>query len=170
MLFKLLLLQLGFTCSTAADKLRFILLDSQCSFFFFWLFLLQKAEICWHIWKISISCLLWSDRWKLHGEIQRHAIVITYMFMTIDRCEDTLVLISPLQHVSNDVQVYQCIFRGLRIAQIPRKKVQHSESEWYAHDLRCMFKVTSSSPPLSLINFFFKDDNQRRDFSSGYCS
>ena len=30
MSFKLLLLQLGFTCSTAADKLRFILLDSQC--------------------------------------------------------------------------------------------------------------------------------------------
>ena len=30
MLFKLLLLQLGFTCSTAADKLRFILSDSQC--------------------------------------------------------------------------------------------------------------------------------------------
>ena len=30
MLFKLLLLQLGFTCSTAADKLRFIPLDSQC--------------------------------------------------------------------------------------------------------------------------------------------
>ena len=28
--FKLLLLQLGFTCSTAADKLRFILSDSQC--------------------------------------------------------------------------------------------------------------------------------------------
>ena len=56
MSFKLLLLQLGFTCSTAADKLRFILSDSQCLrafnsgfplfFFFFWLFLLQKAEIC----------------------------------------------------------------------------------------------------------------------------
>ena len=30
MLFKLLLLQLGFTCSTAADKLRFILSDSRC--------------------------------------------------------------------------------------------------------------------------------------------
>ena len=30
MSFKLLLLQLGFTCSTAADKLRFILSDSQC--------------------------------------------------------------------------------------------------------------------------------------------
>ena len=60
-------------------------------FFFFWLFLLQKAEICWHQWKTSISRLLWSDRWKLHGEIQRHAIVITYMFMTNDRCEDSFV-------------------------------------------------------------------------------
>ena len=30
MLFKLPLLQLGFTCSTAADKLRFLLSDSQC--------------------------------------------------------------------------------------------------------------------------------------------
>ena len=30
MSFKLLLLQLGFTCITAADKLRFILSDSQC--------------------------------------------------------------------------------------------------------------------------------------------
>ena len=68
MSFKLLLLQLGFTCSTAADKLRFILSDSQCLrafnrgfplffvlfcfvFVLFWLFLLQKAEICWHIRK-----------------------------------------------------------------------------------------------------------------------
>ena len=33
----------------------------------------------------------WGDRWKLHGEIQRHAIVITYMFMTNDRCEDSFV-------------------------------------------------------------------------------
>ena len=50
MSFKLIWLQLGFTCSTAADKLRFILLDSQCLrafnqgfplflvVFFFWLF------------------------------------------------------------------------------------------------------------------------------------
>ena len=30
MSFKLLLFQLGFTCITAADKLRFILSDSQC--------------------------------------------------------------------------------------------------------------------------------------------
>ena len=30
--------------------------------------------------------------------------------------------ISPLQHVSNDIQVYQCICRGFRIAQIPMKE------------------------------------------------
>ena len=50
MSFKLLL---GFTCSTAADKLRFILLDSQYlralshgfPLFFFLAALLQKAEI-----------------------------------------------------------------------------------------------------------------------------
>ena len=54
MSFKLQLFQLGFTCSTAADKLRFILSDSQCLresnqgflsfFFYFWLFLLQNAR------------------------------------------------------------------------------------------------------------------------------
>ena len=51
MSFKLLLLQLGFTCSTAADRLRLILSDSQClrafnrgfPLFFFRLFLLQSA-------------------------------------------------------------------------------------------------------------------------------
>ena len=59
-----LLLQLDFTCSTAADKLRFILLDLSVYSFSVWLLLLQKAEICWHIWKMSISCLLWSDQWR----------------------------------------------------------------------------------------------------------
>ena len=52
MSFKLLLLQLGFTCSTAADRLRLILSDSQClrafnrgfPLFIFRLFLLQSAR------------------------------------------------------------------------------------------------------------------------------
>ena len=50
MSFKLLLLQLGFTCSTAADRLRLILSDSQCLrafdrvfLFFLRLFLLRNA-------------------------------------------------------------------------------------------------------------------------------
>ena len=41
--------------------------------------------------KMSISRLRWGDRWKLHGEIQRHVIVTTYMVITNDRCEDSLV-------------------------------------------------------------------------------
>ena len=40
------------------------------------------------------------------------------------------------------------------LLKFPWKKVQHSESGWYAHDLRYMFVVTSSSPPWRLINFF----------------
>ena len=52
MSFKLLLLQLGCTCITAADKLRFILLDSLClrslshgfPFFFFGCFYFRKRK------------------------------------------------------------------------------------------------------------------------------
>ena len=53
MSFKLIWLQLGFTYSTAADKLRFILLDSQClrafnqgfpRFFFFGSFDIRKRK------------------------------------------------------------------------------------------------------------------------------
>ena len=55
MSFKLRLLHLDFTCITAAEKLRFILSDSQCLresnrgflfffFFFVWFFLLQNAR------------------------------------------------------------------------------------------------------------------------------
>ena len=71
MSFKLLLLQLGFTCSTAADRLRLILSDSQCLrefnrgfplLFFSVVFTSERAEICRHIRKISISRLFWSDR------------------------------------------------------------------------------------------------------------
>ena len=49
MSFKLLLLQLGFTYYTAADKLRFILSDSQCLRAFnlyFTLINLQQINIC----------------------------------------------------------------------------------------------------------------------------
>ena len=78
-------------------------------FFFFFFFVLvvftSKSGNLLIYRKIFISRLLWGDRWKLHGEIQRHAIVITYMFMTNDRCEDSFVQISRLQHVSNDIQV-----------------------------------------------------------------
>ena len=51
-------------------------------FFLFWLFLLRMRGNLLIYRKMSISRLLWDDRWKLHREIQRHAIVTTYMFMT----------------------------------------------------------------------------------------
>ena len=60
-------------------------------FFFFGLFLFKMRGNLLINRKMSISRLLWGDRWKLHGEIQRHAIVTTYMFMTNDRCEDSFV-------------------------------------------------------------------------------
>ena len=97
--FKLLLLQLGFKCSAAADKLRFILLGSQClrtlnqafPFFFFGCFYFRMRGNLPIYRKMSISRLVWGDRRKLHGEMQRHAILITYMLMTNDRCEDSFV-------------------------------------------------------------------------------
>ena len=43
MSFKLLLLPLGFTCSTAADKLRLILSDSRCLRAFFLVVFISKC-------------------------------------------------------------------------------------------------------------------------------
>ena len=51
-------------------------------FFWGWFLLRMRGNLLIYR-KMSISRLLWGDRWKLHGEIQRHAIVTTYMFMTL---------------------------------------------------------------------------------------
>ena len=60
-------------------------------FILFWLCLLRMRGNQLIYRKMSISRLLWDGRWKLHREIQRHAIVTTYKFMTNDRCEDSFV-------------------------------------------------------------------------------
>ena len=81
MSFKLLLLQLGCTFSTAADKLRFILSDSQCLrafnrgfplFFFFFL-----------------GCFYFRMRGNLLTYIKH--IMTTYVLRTNDRCERSFV-------------------------------------------------------------------------------
>ena len=85
--------------ASAADKMRFLLSDSQCLrafkqgflLFFFWLLLFRMRGNLLIYRKMSISRLLWGDRWKPQGGIQRHAIVKTYMFMTNDRFEDSFV-------------------------------------------------------------------------------
>ena len=172
MSFKLRLLHLGFTCSTAADKLRFILSESQCLresnrgflFFFFFVcgffyFRMRGNLLIYR--KMHISRLLWGDRWKLHGEIQCHAIMTTYMFMTNDQCEDSFVQISRIKHVFSDMQVYQCTFRGLRIAQIPMKEgaalgiwMICTRFEVYV----CSYVEQFS---MRVDQFFLKDDDQR---------
>ena len=98
MSFKLIWLQLGFTCSTAADKLRFILLDSQClrafnqgfPLFFPVVFTSESGNLLTYVQNIHFLSSL-ERPMETSWRIQRHAIVITYMFVTIDRCEDTLV-------------------------------------------------------------------------------
>ena len=66
---------------------------------------------------------------------------------------------------SADFNLFQMTYKYISVSsedfgslKFPWKKVQHSESGWYAHDLRYMFVVMSSSPPRSLINFFLNGE------------
>ena len=56
--------------------------------------------------EMSISRLLWGDRWKTswRNTPSRYRDNV-HVFMTNDRCEDSFVQISRLQHVLNDIQV-----------------------------------------------------------------
>ena len=97
MSFKLLLLQLGFTRSTAADKLQFILSDSQClrafnqGFLFFLLLFFVLVDFT----SESGSLLTYMKNIHFTSSLERpmelHAIVITYIFMTNYRFEDIFV-------------------------------------------------------------------------------
>ena len=52
--------------------------------FFFWLFLLRMRGNLQIYRKISISRLLWGDRWKLHGEIQKYGWTrLSYILINI---------------------------------------------------------------------------------------
>ena len=79
------------TCDFCSQILSVYERLTKVSFFFFWLFLLGMRRILLIYQKLSISRFLWGDQWKLHGEIQRSAIVTVYMFMTNDRCEDSFL-------------------------------------------------------------------------------
>ena len=71
----------GFTCITTADKLQsfslrfsvFLSVQLRFSFLGGGLVLVRMRGNLLIFPKMSISRLLWGDRWKLHGEIQRHA-------------------------------------------------------------------------------------------------
>ena len=115
--------------------------------------------------KMSISRLLWGDRWKLHGEIQRHAIVIRCLWQVTDvrivSCRSTDFDMFQITYKCNSVSS-----ENFRLLKFPWKKVQRSESGWYTmddvHDLRFMFVVTSSCPPRRLVNFFKRWQTEAR--------
>ena len=90
-----LLLQLGFTCSTATDKSRFILSDSQClrafnrSFpLFYGCFYFRKRKSAKIYEKYPFLVFFGTTDGNF---TEKYSIVITYMFMTNDRCEDSFV-------------------------------------------------------------------------------
>ena len=159
---KLLLLRLGFTCSTAADKLRF-LLSSQCLRLFNWGFLLffgcfylECAEICWYIQKFPFLAFSeaidgnFMEKYSIMPSLQRTRLW-QMTGMRIVSCRSADFNMFRMTYKYNSVSSED--FGSLKF---PWKKVQHSESGWYAHDLRYMFVVTSGSPPWSLINVFLK--------------
>ena len=178
MSFKLIWLQLGFTCSIAADKLRFILLDSQSLrafnqgfslfFFFFWFFYFRKRKSA-EIYMKNIHFLSSSERpmetsWRntasRHGDnVHVYDNWSVWGYFSVDQPTSTCFK----WHTSISVYLQ-------RTSGYSNSMKEGAALGIYAHDLRYMFKVASSSPPLSLIHFFLKDDNQRRDFSLGYCS
>ena len=156
-------LQLGFTCSTAADKLRFILSDSLC---------LRALNRSFPLFFFLV--VLTSESWKSADIYEK------YPFLVFSRATDgnftekysvtpswqrtclwQMIGVRMLSCRSADFNMFQMTYKYNSVSsedfgslKFPWKKVQHSESGWYAHDLRYMFVVTSSSPPWRLINFF----------------
>ena len=126
-----------------------------CFFFCFcFLFLLQKAEICWHIWKISISRFLWATDGNFS---EKYSVTPSWQRTCLWQMTGVRIVLCR----SLDFDMFQMTYKYNSVSsedfgslKFPWKKVQHSESGWYAHDLRYMFVVTSSSPPWRLINFF----------------
>ena len=121
-------------------------------FFFFWLFLIRMRGNLLIYRKMSIFRFLWGDRWKLHANI-------TPSWQRTCLWQMTGVRIVSCR--SADFNMFQMTYKYNSVSsedigplKFPWKKVQHSESGWYAHDLRYMFVFTSSSPPWRLINCF----------------
>ena len=159
--YKLLLWRLGFTCTTAADKLRFLLSDSQCLrafnrgfLYFFGCFYLECAEICWYIEKCPFLVFFGATDGNF---MEKYSVTPSWQ----RTCLWQMTGVRILSCRSADFNMFQMTYKynsvsseDFRSLKFPWKKVQHSESGWYAHDLRYMFVVKSSCPPWRLINFF----------------
>ena len=137
--------------------------DSQClwafnrgfPFFFFRLFLLQNARKSVEIYEKYQFLVFFgaTDR----NFTEKYSVTPSWQ----RTCLWQMTGVRIVSCRSADFNMFQMAYKynsvsseDFGLLKFPWKKVQHSESGWYAHDLRYMFVVTSSSPPWRLINFF----------------
>ena len=158
MSFKLIWLQLGFICSAAADKLRFLLLDFQCSIkvfpFLFWFFYFRKRKSADIYEKYPFPVFFGATDGNF---MEKYSVTPSWQ----RTCLWQMTGVRIVSCRSADFNMFQMTYKYNSVSsedfgslKFPWKKVQHSESGWYAHDLKYMFVVTSSSPSWRLINFF----------------
>ena len=158
MSFKLLLLQLDFTCITAADNLRYIYSQIlsvyersiEVFLFFFFLFFFgfsfrkRKSADTNEKYPFLVFGATdgnFTEKYNVTPSWQRTCLW-QMTGVGIVSCRSADFNIFYMTYKNNSVSLED--FGSLKF---PWKKVQHSESRWYAHDLRYMFEVTSSSPP-----------------------
>ena len=125
-------------------------------FFFFegFFFYLECAEICWYIEKCPFLVFFGATDGNF---MEKYSVTPSWQ----RTCLWQMTGVRILSCRSADFNMFQMTYKYISVSsedfgllKFPWKKVQHSESGWYAHDLRYIFVVTSSSPPWRLINFF----------------
>ena len=118
------------------------------------LFYLECAEICWYIEKCPFLVFFGATDGNF---MEKYSVTPSWQ----RTCLWQMTGVRIVSCRSADFNMFQMTYKYNSVSsedfgslKFPWKKVQHSESGWYAHDLRYMFVVTSSSPPWRLINFF----------------
>ena len=122
---------------------------------FFWVgFYLECAEICWYIEKCPFLVFFGATDGNF---MEKYSVTLLWPRTWLSQMTGVKIVSCR----STDFNMFEMTYKYNSVSsedfgslKLPWKKVQHSESGWYAHDLRYMFVGTSSSPPWRLINFF----------------
>ena len=119
-------------------------------------FYLECAEICWYIENCPFPVFFGATYGNL---MERYSVTPSWHSTCLWQMTGVRIVLCR----SADFNMFQMTYKynsvsseDFGLLKFPWKKVQHSASGWYAHDLRYMFVVTWSSPPWRLINFFLK--------------
>ena len=117
-------------------------------------FYLECAEICWYIENCPFPVFFGATYGNL---MERYSVTPSWHSTCLWQMTGVRIVLCR----SADFNMFQMTYKynsvsseDFGLLKFPWKKVQHSASGWYAHDLRYMFVVTWSSPPWRLINFF----------------